>query len=53
MAGSGGSHVKLRRLDGQGRIVVPVHGSKPLPPGTLKRILNKAGLTERDLEELR
>ena len=37
-----GSHHVLKR-DGQ-TLVVPVHGKRDLPPGTLNAILKKAGL---------
>lgn len=37
-----GSHHVLKR-DGQ-TLVVPVHGKRDLPPGTLSAILKKAGL---------
>jgi len=30
-------------------IVIPVHGNRDLPVGTLKSILKDAGLTENDL----
>ena len=52
MPSGGGSHVKLRRLNGNGRVIVPVPGSRPLPPGTLKGDLAQAGLSERELEGL-
>ncbi len=32
MKSGGGSHVKLRRPNGAGRVVVPLHGNRPLPP---------------------
>lgn len=52
MRSAGGSHVKLMRVNGSGRVVVPVHGSASLKPGTLKRILDMTGLTEDELKEL-
>ena len=52
MPTSGGSHVKLRRPGQHGRVVVPVHGNRTLPPGTLHNILQQAGLTEDELREL-
>jgi predicted RNA binding protein YcfA (HicA-like mRNA interferase family) len=47
----GGSHVKLTR-PGRRPVVVPVHGNRPLPPGTLNNILRQAGLTADDLKDL-
>lgn len=52
-----GSHHYLRRRvpdDGnRGALVtVPVHGNRDLPPGTLKSILQQAGLTVDELVEL-
>ena len=52
MPSRGGSHVKLRHPDRPGRVVVPVHGSRMLPPGTLKNVLEQAGLTHDELREL-
>ena len=46
-----GSHMILRREDPYSRVVVPDH--KHLRPGTLKQILNEAGVTvERSIELL-
>ena len=47
----GGSHVRLFRK-GRGLVVVPAHGNKPLPPGTLRSILDQAGLTEDELRAM-
>jgi len=33
-------------------VTVPVHGNRDLPPGTLKSILQQAGLTVDELVEL-
>ena len=44
-----GSHQKWRHEDGR-QVIVPVHGSKPIPIGTLKNIVRGSGL---DLEEFR
>jgi predicted RNA binding protein YcfA (HicA-like mRNA interferase family) len=46
-----GSHMILRRETPYARVVVPDH--KRLRPGTLKQILNEAGLTVDQLLELR
>ena len=46
-----GSHVVLRRGDPCARVVVPDH--KRLRPGTLRQILNEAGVTVEQLLELR
>jgi predicted RNA binding protein YcfA (HicA-like mRNA interferase family) len=48
-----GSHVALRHgQDPQRRATVPVHGSKPVRPGTLRAILDSTGLTVEQLMEL-
>jgi len=47
-----GSHHYLRRPDGEGLVVVPVHGNRDLPTGTLSAILRQADLTAEDLVEL-
>lgn len=45
-----GSHIKLRRA---GRIaIVPDHGAKDMPPGTLRSILKQAGLTVDEFRTL-
>jgi predicted RNA binding protein YcfA (HicA-like mRNA interferase family) len=46
-----GSHIILRRGDPYARVVVPDH--KRLRPGTLRQILNEAGVTVEQLLELR
>ncbi|HEY7462206.1 MAG TPA: type II toxin-antitoxin system HicA family toxin [Gemmatimonadota bacterium] len=46
-----GSHHYLRRGSG-GLVVVPLHGNRDLPAGTLKAILRQAGLTAETLIEL-
>ncbi|MDJ0632324.1 MAG: type II toxin-antitoxin system HicA family toxin [Xenococcaceae cyanobacterium MO_188.B29] len=44
-----GSHY-IYSLPGSAKIlVIPVHGNRDLPPGTLKGILKDANLTEDDL----
>ena len=45
-----GSHISLRRDDPPGRITIPNH--RELKPGTLKRILNDAGLTTQEFIDL-
>jgi predicted RNA binding protein YcfA (HicA-like mRNA interferase family) len=45
-----GSHMILRRDDPHARVVVPDH--KTLRVGTLRQILNEAGLTVEQLKEL-
>jgi len=45
-----GSHLILRRDDPYSRVVVPDH--KRLRIGTLRQILNEAGLTPQDLNKL-
>ena len=45
-----GSHMILRRDDPYSRVVVPDH--KTLRPGTLRQILNEAGITVEQLKEL-
>ena len=47
-----GSHHYLRRPDGSHLVVVPVHGNRDLPPGTLRSILRQAELTREELNEL-
>ena len=46
-----GSHIVLRRDDPYARVVVPDH--KHLRPGTLRQILNAAGMSVQQLLELR
>ena len=47
-----GSHVKLRHPHIPGRIIVPMHGNRTLPIGTLASIVAQAGLTADELKEL-
>lgn len=48
-----GSHKMLRHAtDPARRATVPMHGSTPIKPGTLRAILHGAGLTVEDLREL-
>jgi predicted RNA binding protein YcfA (HicA-like mRNA interferase family) len=46
-----GSHIILRRDDPYARVVVPDH--KAIRPGTLRQILNEAGVTVDQLLQLR
>ena len=45
-----GSHIILRRANPYARVVVPDH--KRVRPGTLRKILNEAGVTVEQLLEL-
>ncbi len=47
-----GSHHYLRRSDGARLVVVPVHGNRDLPTGTLRAILRQAELTADELASL-
>lgn len=47
-----GSHYYLRRSDTPGLVVVPVHGNRDLPLGTLRAVLRQAGLTAEELQRL-
>jgi predicted RNA binding protein YcfA (HicA-like mRNA interferase family) len=48
-----GGHAILRHVsDLSRRAIVPVHGSYPIKPGTLRAILKGANLTPEDLREL-
>jgi len=40
-----GSHHYLRHPEKAALVTVPVHGNRDLPPGTLRSILDQAGLT--------
>jgi predicted RNA binding protein YcfA (HicA-like mRNA interferase family) len=42
-----GSHQKWRHPNGR-QVVVPMHGNKPIPTGTLKSIVEGAGLAADD-----
>jgi predicted RNA binding protein YcfA (HicA-like mRNA interferase family) len=46
-----GSHIILRRDSPYARVVVPDH--KQVRPGTLRQILSEAGMTVKQLLELR
>lgn len=47
-----GSHHYLRKPGASSLVVVPVHGSRDLPAGTLRSILRQAGLTIDDFKAL-
>ena len=47
-----GSHHYLRKPGAAGLVVVPVHGNRALPTGTLRSILRQAGLTAEELSRL-
>ncbi|MEN9574928.1 MAG: hypothetical protein RL514_2783 [Verrucomicrobiota bacterium] len=49
LAGQSGSHQKWRHTNGR-QVIVAMHGSKPIPIGTLKSIVEGSGL---DVEEFR
>ena len=40
-----GSHHYLRKPGASGLVVVPIHGTRDLPSGTIRSILRQAGLT--------
>jgi predicted RNA binding protein YcfA (HicA-like mRNA interferase family) len=42
-----GSHQKWRHSNGR-QVIVAMHGNKPIPIGTLKSIIEGAGLTVED-----
>ena len=44
-----GSHHIYTREDKEEILVIPVHGNRDLPVGTLKKILKDASLTENDI----
>lgn len=48
-----GSHVLMRHRDDLSRrATIPVHGSKPVKPGTLRAILRGVQMNEEDLKQL-
>jgi predicted RNA binding protein YcfA (HicA-like mRNA interferase family) len=46
-----GSHHYLRRPHGSRLVVVPVHGNRDLPVGTLRSVLRQAEVTREELLE--
>lgn len=47
-----GSHHTLIHPERSQIVVLPIHGKRDLPPGTLRAILRQAGLTLDQLEDL-
>lgn len=47
-----GSHHYLRAPGADALVVVPVHGNRDLPTGTLRAIIRQAGLSVEDFSEL-
>jgi predicted RNA binding protein YcfA (HicA-like mRNA interferase family) len=45
--GERGSHQKWRHANGR-QVIVAMHGSKPIPIGTLKSIIEGSGLSVED-----
>ena len=46
---TGGHAILVHREDASRRAVVPIHGNKPIRPGTLRSILEGARLTIDDI----
>ncbi len=47
-----GSHVQLVHSTKPGLVTVPSHAGRTIPLGTLRRILDQAGLTADELRDL-
>ena len=47
-----GSHAQIKRPGRAGVVTVSVHKSKPVPSGTLRRILDETGISVARLKEL-
>jgi len=47
LVGQKGSHQKWRHPNGR-QVIVPMHGNKPIPIGTLKSIIEGSGLSADD-----
>lgn len=47
-----GSHAQMNHPRRSGRVTVPLHGSRSIPPKTLATILNQAGLSADELRDL-
>ncbi len=47
-----GGHIQLKHATKAGRVTVPAHVGRVIPPGTLKNILDQADLTADDLRGL-
>ena len=43
-AAQSGSHKQFKHGKKPGKVTVPMHGAKDIPPGTLSSILKQAGL---------
>ncbi len=44
-----GSHMQFKRPGEQKLITIPVHGSRPIRPGLLRKILRDAGIDPQEL----
>lgn len=49
---SKGGHRQLRHSERSGKVTIPIRGTTILPPWIVKSILDQAGLTTDELEEL-
>lgn len=47
-----GSHLTLKRSSDKRRVVIPIHPGKTIKMGTLKGILDDAGLSKKELNKL-
>jgi predicted RNA binding protein YcfA (HicA-like mRNA interferase family) len=47
-----GSHVQMKHPSRTGRLTVPLHGRRSIPPKTLAAILSQAGLGADELRNL-
>jgi len=47
-----GSHYIMRRESDKGKVVVPLHGTKPLGKGLLLSLLTDANLTKKEFLKL-
>jgi predicted RNA binding protein YcfA (HicA-like mRNA interferase family) len=45
---SGSHHVPRRPGEPASKVIVPVHGTQDLPPGTLRTIITQSGLTTEE-----
>lgn len=44
-----GSHMQFKKLGVPQLITIPVHGSRPIRPGLLRKILRDAGISPSEL----
>ena len=44
-----GSHMQFKKIGVQNLITIPVHGSRPIRPGLLRKILRDAGISPSEL----